>query len=70
VELAEAMDLTVFLVTHDLDTLVAVCDRICVLYEGKVAAIGPLDEIQKNATGWIADYFAGPRGRAALPQRT
>lgn len=64
--LARALDLTVFLVTHDLDTLAAVCDRICVLYAGKVAAIGTLDEVRTNATGWIADYFSGPRGRAAL----
>ncbi len=65
-ELTDALDLTVFLVTHDLDTLAAVCDRICVLYGGKVAAIGTLDEVRANATGWIADYFSGPRGRAAL----
>lgn len=65
-ELARALDLTVFLVTHDLDTLAAVCDRICVLYGGKVAAIGTLDEVRRGATGWIADYFSGPRGRAAL----
>lgn len=65
-DLAEALDLTVFLVTHDLDTLAAVCDRVCVLYGGKVAAIGTLEEVRAGATGWIADYFAGPRGRAAL----
>jgi phospholipid/cholesterol/gamma-HCH transport system ATP-binding protein len=65
-ELALALNLTVFLVTHDLDTLAAVCDRVCVLYGGKVAAIGTLAEIKRNATGWIADYFSGPRGRAAL----
>jgi len=65
-ELAQAMDLTVFLVTHDLDTLAAVCDRVCVLFGGKVAAIGTLAEIKANASGWIADYFSGPRGRAAL----
>lgn len=68
-ELAAALDLTVFLVTHDLDTLAAVCDRICVLYGGKVAAIGTLDEVKNGATGWIADYFSGPRGRAALESK-
>ena len=68
-ELAHAMGLTVFLVTHDLDTLVSVCDRIAVLYEGKVAAIGNLDEVRAGATGWIKDYFFGPRGRAALSER-
>ncbi len=68
-ELAEALDLTVFLVTHDLDTLAAVCDRVCVLYGGKVAAIGPLEEVRRGAIGWIKDYFSGPRGRAALDGR-
>lgn len=65
-ELARALGLTVFLVTHDLDTLHSVCDRVCVLYGGKVAAIGPLDAVRANATGWIKDYFSGPRGRAAF----
>jgi phospholipid/cholesterol/gamma-HCH transport system ATP-binding protein len=64
-ELARSLGLTVFLVTHDLDTLHAVCDRVCVLYAGKVAAIGPIDEIAANATGWVKEYFSGPRGRAA-----
>lgn len=67
-ELAQALGLTVFLVTHDLDTLAAICDRICVLYQGKVAAIGTLDEVRKGAQGWVADYFGGARGRAALSQ--
>jgi phospholipid/cholesterol/gamma-HCH transport system ATP-binding protein len=65
-ELARAMKLTVFLVTHDLDTLHAVCDRVCVLYGGKVAAIGPLADVRASAHPWIKDYFSGPRGRAAL----
>lgn len=64
-ELADSLGLTVFLVTHDLDTLHAVCDRVCVLYGGKVAAIGPIDEVAANATGWVKEYFSGPRGRAA-----
>ncbi len=64
-ELARALGLTVFLVTHDLDTLHAVCDRVAVLYQGKVAAIGTIAEISAGATGWVKDYFSGPRGRAA-----
>lgn len=64
-ELARSLGLTVFLVTHDLDTLYAVCDRVAVLYRGKIAAIGPINEVAKNAEGWIKDYFSGPRGRAA-----
>lgn len=64
-ELADALGLTVFLVTHDLDTLYAVCDRVAVLYGGKVAALGTIAEISAGATGWVKEYFSGPRGRAA-----
>jgi phospholipid/cholesterol/gamma-HCH transport system ATP-binding protein len=64
-ELARALGLTVFLVTHDLDTLYAVCDRVAVLYGRKIAAIGAIDEVTKNAQGWVKEYFSGPRGRAA-----
>jgi phospholipid/cholesterol/gamma-HCH transport system ATP-binding protein len=63
--LAKELGLTVFLVTHDLDTLYAVCDRVAVLYGGKIAAIGTVAEVTANARGWVKDYFAGPRGRAA-----
>jgi phospholipid/cholesterol/gamma-HCH transport system ATP-binding protein len=64
-ELARSLGLTVFLVTHDLDTLHAICDRVAVLFQGKVAAIGTIPEITKDAQGWVKDYFSGPRGRAA-----
>jgi phospholipid/cholesterol/gamma-HCH transport system ATP-binding protein len=64
-ELADALGLTVFLVTHDLDTLHAVCDRVAVLYGKKIAHIGTISEIVAVAEGWVKDYFSGPRGRAA-----
>jgi phospholipid/cholesterol/gamma-HCH transport system ATP-binding protein len=64
-ELARSLGLTVFLVTHDLDTLYAVCDRVAVLYGKKIAAIGPIDEVVRGAEGWVKEYFTGPRGRAA-----
>lgn len=64
--LSDALGLTVFLVTHDLDTLVAICDRVAVLSDGKVLAIGPLEEVRKNPHPWIQEYFSGPRGRAAV----
>ncbi|MCX7357397.1 MAG: ATP-binding cassette domain-containing protein [Alphaproteobacteria bacterium] len=64
-ELARSLGLTVFLVTHDLDTLHAICDRVAVLYKGKVAAVGTIPEITANAEGWVKEYFSGPRGRAA-----
>lgn len=64
-DLARSLGLTVFLVTHDLDTLHAICDRVAVLYGGKVAAIGTIPSIEAGATGWVKEYFSGPRGRAA-----
>ncbi|MGD9967618.1 MAG: ABC transporter ATP-binding protein [Hyphomonadaceae bacterium] len=64
-ELARSLGLTVFLVTHDLDTLHAICDRVAVLFGGKVAAIGTIPEITVKAQGWVSEYFSGPRGRAA-----
>lgn len=64
-DLAKSLGLTVFLVTHDLDTLYAICERVAVLYGGKVAALGTIPEITANATGWVKEYFSGPRGRAA-----
>ena len=64
-ELQSALSLTVFLVTHDVDTLVATCDRIAVLGRKKVIATGPIEELRRNDDPWIQDYFCGPRGRAA-----
>ncbi|MBI1251827.1 MAG: ATP-binding cassette domain-containing protein [Alphaproteobacteria bacterium] len=66
VELHEAMALTVLIVTHDVDTLEATADRVCVLYGGKVLTIGPLDEVRRFKHPWVQDYFSGPRARQAL----
>jgi len=65
-DLQDSLGLTVFLVTHDLDTLRDACDRVAALSERKVVSIGPLDDVRERATGWLHDYFSGPRGRAAL----
>ncbi|NWG52827.1 MAG: ATP-binding cassette domain-containing protein [Hydrogenophilaceae bacterium] len=64
-ELASSLKLTVFLVTHDLDTLFETADRIAVVYGGKIAAIGTIDEVMASPTPWVQDYFRGPRGRSA-----
>ena len=64
-QLQQTLQITVFLVTHDLDTLGSVCDRIAVLAEKRVQALGPLDAIRRVAHPWIQEYFNGPRGRAA-----
>nr|WP_232244960.1 ATP-binding cassette domain-containing protein [Pseudomonas citronellolis] len=63
--LREAVGLTVFLVTHDLDTLYTICDRVAVLSQKRVLVVGSLDEVAANPDAWVQDYFHGPRGRAA-----
>ena len=64
-QLQKALGLTVVLVTHDIDTLRAVTDRIAVLVNKKLV-IGTIAELRKNDDPWIKDYFSGVRGRAAL----
>lgn len=64
-DLQRSLNLTVFMVTHDLDTLRATCDRIAVLVD-RTIKIGTIEELLKDPHPWIQDYFAGPRGRAAL----
>ncbi|CAA9536911.1 MAG: ABC transporter, ATP-binding protein (cluster 9, phospholipid) [uncultured Sphingosinicella sp.] len=64
-ELQAALGLTVFLITHDLDTLYAICDRVAVLADRKVVAIGTIPELLALDHPWIQEYFRGPRGRAA-----
>jgi phospholipid/cholesterol/gamma-HCH transport system ATP-binding protein len=65
--LQRALGLTVFLVTHDVDTLQATCDRIVVLGEKRVLAFGTIPELRQVDHPWIQEYFSGPRGRAAAP---
>ena len=65
VELRDALGLTVFLITHDLDTLYAICDRVAVLADQKVVAVGTIPELLALDHEWIQEYFRGPRGRAA-----
>jgi phospholipid/cholesterol/gamma-HCH transport system ATP-binding protein len=64
-ELQKALGLTVFLITHDLDTLYAICDRVAVLADRKVVAVGTIPELLALDHEWIQEYFRGPRGRAA-----
>ena len=64
-QLQDVLGLTVFLVTHDIDTLRAVTDRIAVLVNQKLV-IGTIEELRRNKDPWIQDYFSGVRGRAAL----
>ncbi|GFE72541.1 ABC transporter ATP-binding protein [Novosphingobium sp. TCA1] len=64
--LADNLGLTVFLITHDLDTLHAICDRVAVLADKQVIAVGTIPELLALDHPWIQEYFNGPRGRAAL----
>ena len=59
--LRETLGLTVYMVTHDLDSLHSICDRIAVLADKKVLAIGTMDEMMKMEHPWIKAYFRGPR---------
>ena len=63
--LQKTLGLTVFLITHDLDTLYAICDRVAVIADKRVIAVGTIDELLALDHPWIQEYFNGPRGRAA-----
>jgi phospholipid/cholesterol/gamma-HCH transport system ATP-binding protein len=64
-ELADTLGLTVFLITHDLDTLYAICDRVAVIADRHVIAVGTIPELLEQDHPWIQEYFNGPRARAA-----
>lgn len=64
-QLRDALGLTVFLVTHDMDTLYTICDRIAVLADKKVIATEPIEVLEKFDHPWVQEYFRGPRARAA-----
>jgi phospholipid/cholesterol/gamma-HCH transport system ATP-binding protein len=63
--LSASLGLTVFMITHDLDSLYALCDRVAVIADKKVVACASIPELEKSEHPWIREYFLGPRGRAA-----
>ena len=63
--LQKTLGLTVFMVTHDLDSLANVCDRIAALGEGRVLAVGTMDTMLQNEHPWIQSYFGGTRALGA-----
>jgi phospholipid/cholesterol/gamma-HCH transport system ATP-binding protein len=68
VYLRSSLDLTVVMITHDLDTLFATCDRVAVLVDGK-ALVGPLSKVRESSHPWIQRYFNSRRGyRATLEE--
>jgi phospholipid/cholesterol/gamma-HCH transport system ATP-binding protein len=64
--LQRTLGLTVFMVTHDLDSLHSVCDRIAALADGKVMAAGPMATMLASEHPWLQAYFHGKRTRAAV----
>ncbi|MED5549916.1 MAG: ABC transporter ATP-binding protein [Pseudomonadota bacterium] len=65
-ELSRALGLTIMMITHDLDSLYAICDRVAVLADKRVEVVAPIRELLDHPHPWIQEYFHGPRGRAAL----
>ncbi len=63
--LRDALGFSVFLVTHDLDTLYTACDRVAVIAGKRVLVADDLATVEATDDDWIRDYFHGPRGRAA-----
>jgi phospholipid/cholesterol/gamma-HCH transport system ATP-binding protein len=61
--LQQTLGLTVFMVTHDLNSLHMVCDRIAVLADGKIVADGPMSLMLRSEHPWVKSYFRGQRGR-------
>ena len=64
--LQRTLGLTVFMVTHDLDSLYTVCDRIAALGDGRIIAQGPIDVMLASDDPWVRSYFHGKRARAAM----
>ena len=70
--LQQTLGLTVFMVTHDLDSLYSICDRVAALADGRVVAAGPLASLLASEHPWLKAYFHGVRGErltAALAER-
>jgi phospholipid/cholesterol/gamma-HCH transport system ATP-binding protein len=60
--LQKTLNLTVFMVTHDLDSLYAICDRVAALGQGRVIAVGPIEDLLQADDPWLKAYFHGKRG--------
>ncbi|AMJ63447.1 ABC transporter ATP-binding protein [Bosea sp. PAMC 26642] len=62
--LRKTLDMTVFMVTHDLDSLHQICDRVAAIADGRVIAIGPIETMLTSNDPWLHAYFNGVRGRS------
>lgn len=66
--LKELLGLTIFMVTHDLDLLWGVADRVAFMVDGRIAGVGTMQELSKAEQPLVREYFYGPRGRGAWEQ--
>lgn len=64
-QLSEDLGLTVFMITHDLDSLYAITDKVAVVADKHIVAKATVQELERSDHPWIREYFLGPRGRAA-----
>jgi phospholipid/cholesterol/gamma-HCH transport system ATP-binding protein len=63
--LQQTLGITVFMVTHDLDSLYTACDRVAALADGKIVVEGPMETVLASEHPWVKAYFTGRRGRNA-----
>jgi len=68
-DLSDSLGLTVFMITHDLDSLYTITDKVAVLADKKVVAMAPVHELERSDHPWIKSYFLGTRGRASAEAR-
>ncbi|MFN3668322.1 MAG: ABC transporter ATP-binding protein [Brevundimonas sp.] len=64
-QLSDDLGLTVFMITHDLDSLYAITDKVAVVADKHIVAKATVQELERSDHPWIREYFLGPRGRAA-----
>lgn len=69
VTLKKTLGLTIFMVTHDLDSLYTACDRVAALGQGKIIAVGPISTLEVSDDPWLQSYFHGKRARAVANVR-
>ena len=65
--LQQTLGLTVFMVTHDLDSLNTVCDRVAALSDGKIVEVGPIEQLISPQHPWVRSYFHNARARTRPP---
>lgn len=68
-ELSDSLRLTVFMITHDLDSLYKITDQVAVIADKRVVAMAPVHELDRSDHPWIKAYFHGDRGRRAHSER-